>query len=99
MTTQPNITPARAALINAWGDARIAARKFGGSARQYIAAALRDAWAALKVNGYAIAAASIILAMRAERAAPRNAKLPSVGFLAAVIRHKTRLGRSYSHAL
>lgn len=42
-------------MKNAWGIAKEAAKKFGGKAVEYIAEAMKMAWAAIKDNGTSVA--------------------------------------------
>ena len=48
--------PLRSLMQKAWIVARAAARRFGGTARTYLAAALRQAWAEAKTLAATIAA-------------------------------------------
>ena len=48
MPTAEHVYPLRGILTKAWLIARAGARRFGGTVRAYLAAALRQAWAKAK---------------------------------------------------
>lgn len=50
----------KSVMSNAWKLAKEGAAKFGGSARSYLIAAMRDAWASAKRNPWSKATAEVM---------------------------------------
>lgn len=68
MTTKRSNHKAKIAMKRAWELARKGRSIFGGSVRQYLAEALREAWAALKADPVVREAEKIIAGIRAAKA-------------------------------
>ena len=97
----PKTNPAaRIACRRAWAEIRRAKAIYGGSARDYLSEAMRQAWADLRTDPVMLCARQIIAENRARRAAgaskPRASFTTTPGFIAAVAARKSRLGNVYA---
>jgi len=91
---------AKFAMVNAWRLAREGWAIYGGSPRQYIAEALRIAWAELKSDPVHRACVQMVAEIRAARANPQPSPQLSPGLMAAAHRWRARHGaRAYGRGM